>query len=212
MAKMSFYYCAVSCVLVLAIGGCTKSPTPPEPESLTSPLPRQTVVTAPIPLFYDTELLRNGTFNRKPNDTYFGWEVQPSVERVKSAQGVAESDLAVELLGSEGWTTLVQRIKIHKSVARYTLSASCLVKSSAAGSARLAVDFNVVGQEQQVWRDNTGGEDWETVHLEVLIPIGTDLKDVAISINRRQGVAGPVLFDKVSVMMVKSGGSATEGG
>jgi hypothetical protein len=212
VAKSGFSCGAVFCVLVIGFGGCSESQAPPKPEILEGPTPRQTVVTAPIPLFYDTELLRNGTFNRKPSDRYFGWEVNPSIQHVKSARGMGDGDLAVDLLGSGGETTLVQKIKIHKSVARYTLSATCLVKSSSPDSARLAVDFNVVGQEQQVWRDNTGGGDWETVQLETLIPIGTDLKDVAISIKRRQGAEKGVLIDKVSVMMVKSGRPASKGG
>jgi hypothetical protein len=169
------------------------------------------VAISAIPLFYDTELLKNPSFQRKPGDTYFGWQVVPEIGLARSAQGAEEGDLAVELLSGEGWTVLSQNTNIHPTVADIMLDVSCTIKSVAPRSVQLVVTFQVAGQAERVRSLNVGGGEWETLHLKTPIPRGADLNDVEIKVSRSHDAVGPVLVDRASAMMVEIGAAGTIG-
>ncbi len=153
-------------------------------------------------LFHDVELLENGSFEGQRSNIVTGWRVSPFPSYNKSSQEAQSGKLALELIGSDSpYTTLKQTISIHPSVFGRVLDAKVDVKSAEARKVVFSITFKVDGKDKRVWRENSGGEDWETLNIKTKVPPGADPKNVVFEVKLWSAGNSSALLDTASAVM-----------
>lgn len=166
-------------------------------------------------------LEQNGSFEIWSGPEPFGWTVTSGI--LERSDAATEGDYALHFardgrdLDAYTWIYQVLRHRELKAGSRLLIYADA--QAFDRGQLGLAIFADVGGKHQAIpllgesgygWMNHAGGDAWETLHGEVVLPAETKIGTVRLVLTHRSGAVGPATIDNVAVLLV-DGDSAVPG-
>lgn len=137
------------------------------------------------------EWLRNSLFNAWKEESPLFWGAYPP-ERIKHAYD--STDRGLQILPHENeFTTLAQKIKDDVIGRRFL--ATALIKAVEPDKVVLAVRYSVDGKTKMQSVNHEGGDRWQQLRVELVLPENTDPGSAELRIGIRPGAEHPVIVE-----------------
>jgi hypothetical protein len=151
---------------------------------------------APKPVFLNTQLALNGSFEEWENGVPKRWEVQNGRAIERSEDTISgKYAAALKPLQGDQWVALQKVIPADETILGGNVEASVLARASAADLVGVSLEVQVQGQTVRSKTFHPGGGEWRTLTLSMSIPENADPSTLTLEIFRMPNLEGDAMVD-----------------